>query len=58
LPPTFQKRKAEQEPKKIRVTIKDIKKVVLPEFTEDQIKKLFPDQKDVKNEKELKTYIK
>jgi FKBP-type peptidyl-prolyl cis-trans isomerase (trigger factor) len=58
LPATFQKRKAEQEPKKIRITIKDIKQVVLPEFTEEQIKKLFPDQTDVKNEKELKAYIK
>ena len=58
LPATFQKRKAEQEPKKIRVTVKDIKKVVLPEFTEEKIQKLFPDQKDIKNEKELKAYIK
>jgi hypothetical protein len=30
----------------------------LPEFTEEKIQKLFPDQKDVKNEKELKAYIK
>ena len=58
LPATFQSRKAEKEPKKIRITIKDIKKIVLPEFTEDKIKKLFPDQKDVKNEKDLKAYIK
>lgn len=58
LPPTFHKRKSEKDPKKIKVTIKDIKKVVLPEFTEEKIQKLFPDQKDVKNEKELKTYIK
>ena len=58
LPPTFHKRKSEKDPKKIKVTIKDIKKVVLPEFTEEKIQKLFPDQKDVKNEKDLKTYIK
>lgn len=58
LPPTFHKRKSEKDPKKIKVTVKDIKKVVLPEFTEEKIQKLFPDQKDVKNEKELKTYIK
>lgn len=58
LPPTFHKRKSEKDPKKIKVTVKDIKKVVLPEFTEEKIQKLFPDQKDVKNEKDLKAYIK
>lgn len=58
LPPTFHKRKSEKDPKKIKVTVKDIKKVVLPEFTEEKIQKLFPEQKDVKNEKELKAYIK
>ena len=58
LPPTFHKRKSEKDPKKIKVTVKDIKKVVLPEFTEEKIQKLFPEQKDIKNEKELKTYIK
>ena len=58
LPPTFHKRKQEKSPAKIKITIKDIKKVVLPEFTEETIKKLFPDQKEVKNEKQLKDYIK
>ncbi len=58
LPPTFYKRKQEKSPAKIKITIKDIKKVVLPEFTEETIKKLFPDQKEVKNEKQLKDYIK
>lgn len=58
LPATFYKKKSEEEPKKIKITIKDIKKVILPEFNEEQIQKLFPDQKEVKNEKELKEYIK
>lgn len=58
LPATFHKRKSEKDPKTIRITVKDIKKVILPEFTEEKIQKLFPDQKDVKNEKELKAYIK
>jgi len=58
LPPTFHKRKQEKTPKKIKIIIKDIKKVVLPDFTEEIINKLFPDQKEVKNEKQLKDYIK
>ncbi len=58
LPPTFHKRKQEKTPAKIKITIKDIKKVVLPDFTEESIQKLFPDQKEIKNEKQLKDYIK
>lgn len=58
LPATFQKRKSKDDAKKIKITVKDVKKVILPEFTEEQIKKLFPEQKEVKNEKELKAYIK
>ncbi len=58
LPPTFHKRKQEETPAKIKITVKDIKEVVLPEFDEKTIKKLFPDQKDVKNEDQLKKYIK
>jgi trigger factor len=58
LPPTFHKRKQEKTPTKIKITVKDIKQVVLPEFTEETIKKLFPDQKEIKNEEQLKEYIK
>jgi len=58
LPPTFHKRKQEETPIKIKITIKDIKKVILPKFTEETIKKLFPDQTDVKTEAQLKKYIK
>jgi len=58
LPHTFHKRKSEQNPAKIKVTVKDIKQVVLAEFTEENIKKLFPDQKEVTNETQLKEYIK
>lgn len=58
LPPTFHKRKQEKTPSKIKITIKDIKQVILPDFTEETINKLFPDQKEVKNEKQLKDYIK
>jgi FKBP-type peptidyl-prolyl cis-trans isomerase (trigger factor) len=32
--------------------------MVLPEFTEEKIIKLFPDQKEVKTEAQLKEYIK
>lgn len=58
LPPTFHKRKQEKAPSKIKIIIKDIKEVILPDFTEETITKLFPDQKEVKNEKQLKDYIK
>ncbi|OQB41214.1 MAG: trigger factor [candidate division CPR1 bacterium ADurb.Bin160] len=58
LPPTFHKRKSEQTPAKINVIIKDIKQIILPEFTEENIKKFFPDQKEVENLQQLKEYIK
>lgn len=58
LPAVFHKRKQEKTPSKIKVNIKDVKKVILPDFTEETLQKLFPDQKEIKNEKQLKNYIK
>ena len=58
LPATFHKRKQEETPAKIKITPKDIKTMILPEFTEETITKLFPDQKEVKSEAQLTTYIK
>jgi len=43
--------------KKIRLTISDIKKIVLPEMTENKIQQLFGKDSKIKNEKELKIYI-
>ena len=58
LPATFHKRKQEETPDKIKIVVKDIKTMILPKFTEETITKLFPDQKEVKTEKQLKDYIK
>ena len=58
LPATFHKRKQEETPAKIKITPKDIKTMILPKFTEETITKLFPDQKEVKTEEQLKDYIK
>lgn len=57
LPATFHKRKQEETPAKIKIIAKDIKTMILPKFTEKTITKLFPDQKEVKTEKQLKDYI-
>lgn len=58
LPATFHKRKQKETPSKIKITVKDIKTVILPKFTQETIEKLFPDQKEVKTEEQLKDYIK
>lgn len=58
LPATFHKRKQEETPVKIKIKVKDVKTVVLPDFTQETIEKLFPDQKEVKNEEQLTAYIK
>jgi len=59
LPPTIQYTKSDQKDiKKIKFIIKDIKKIVLPKMTEETLKKLFGPDSQVKNEKELETFIK
>lgn len=65
LPATFHYKKGEKEDKttskdikKIRTKILDIKKVVLPEMTEENIKKFFGGTAEIKNEEELRAEIK
>ena len=58
LPEAIQAKKDIENTKKIKFTIQDIKKVVYPEFNEESLKKLFGPESTVKNEKELRSYIK
>ena len=46
------------EPKKVKVTIQDVKEVVLPELDDKMIAKLFGKDAEVKTNKELREYIK
>lgn len=61
LPPTIKYNKGDEnklkEITKIKFTITDVKKIVLPEMTKETIKKLFGPETEVKNEKELRKYI-
>ncbi|MDR0860259.1 MAG: hypothetical protein LBO09_04760 [Candidatus Peribacteria bacterium] len=45
------------KPTKLKATIKDVKKQILPEFTEENILKFFGKESEVKNETELKAFI-
>lgn len=58
LPEALIAKKDEAETKKVKFTIKDIKKVVYPDFNEESLKKLFWPESTVKNEEELREYIK
>ncbi|MDR2540629.1 MAG: hypothetical protein LBD11_02315, partial [Candidatus Peribacteria bacterium] len=49
--------KPENKPAKLIATIKDVKKQVLPEFTEENILKFFGKESEVKNETQLKEFI-
>jgi FKBP-type peptidyl-prolyl cis-trans isomerase (trigger factor) len=49
--------KTENKPAKVKFTIKDIKKQILPEFTEETIIKLFGKESEVKTANQLKEYI-
>lgn len=50
--------KKEEKPAKIKFIMKDIKKQILPEFTEENIEKFFGKEADVKTEADLKEFIK
>jgi FKBP-type peptidyl-prolyl cis-trans isomerase (trigger factor) len=41
LPAVFHNKKTDIKPTKIKLTIKDVKKIVIPEMTPDMLKKLF-----------------
>ena len=49
--------KAENKPTTIKYVIKDVKKQILPEFTAENIEKFFGKESEVKNETELKEFI-
>ena len=57
LPIVLQVKDKENKPETLKVTISDVKKQILPDFTEEAIEKLFGKQSEVKNEAELRTYI-
>ena len=58
LPIVLQVKDKENKPETLKVTISDVKAQILPEFNEETITKLFWKESEVKNEKELKEYIK
>ena len=58
LPIVLQVKDKDNKPETLKATISDVKKQVLPEFTPETIEKLFWKQSTVKNEKELREYIK
>lgn len=58
LPEAIKAKKDEKNTSKIKFTIKDIKKVVYPNFDEESLKKLFWPESTIKNEEELRAYIK
>ncbi len=55
--PEVLKAKAAEKVAKIKATIKDIKKQILPEFTAEKIQELFGKDSEVKDEKGLKEVI-
>jgi FKBP-type peptidyl-prolyl cis-trans isomerase (trigger factor) len=57
-PPTVQSKKADAAVAKVDFKLLDIKSIVLPEITPENIVKFFGKDSEVKNEAELLTYIK
>ncbi len=58
LPPVFHNKKTDIKTEKIKLTVKDIKKIVLPEMTPEMLKKLFWDDTKLQNQDDLIAYIK
>ena len=58
LPIVLHVKDKENKPETLIITISDVKKQILPKFTTETIEKLFGKQSEVKNEKELREYIK
>lgn len=58
LPPTYHYRKTEGKAEKVKITIQDVKKVVIPEMNEEMLKKLFGPESKVKTEAQLLEFIK
>lgn len=57
LPAVFHNKKSDAEAEKIRLTVKDIKKIVLPEMDEEMLKKLLWDDTKFKNQDDLIGHI-
>ena len=58
LPAVLHNKKSDSKAEKIKLTIKDINKIVLPEMTHDMIKKLFWDDTKLETQDDLIAYIK
>lgn len=58
LPAVFHNKKADAPAEKIKLSIKDVKQVVLPEMNEEMLKKLFGDDTLLKTKEDLVNYIK
>ncbi len=58
LPAVLHHKKGEEKANKIKLTVKDVKKIVLPEMTPEMMKKLFGEDTKLQNEKDLIAYIK
>lgn len=58
LPAVLHNKKSDVKAEKIKLTIKDIKKIVLPEMTPDMLKKLFWDDTKLETQDDLIEYIK
>jgi len=57
LPAVLHNKKADTTADKIKLTVKDVKKVVLPEMTPEMLKKLFGDDTKLENQEDLIKYI-
>ncbi len=57
LPAVFHNKKSDIKPEKIKLTIKDVKKIVLPEMNPEMLKKLFGDDTKLQNQDDLIAYI-
>ena len=58
LPAVLHNKKSDIKVDKIKLTVKDIKKIVLPEMTPEMLKKLFGDDTKLQNQEDLTNYIK
>ncbi len=58
IPAALHNKKTDITPQKIKLTIKDIKKVVLPEFNEEMLKKLFGEDTKITTKEGLIDHIK
>jgi len=58
LPPVFHNKKTEVDANKIKLTVQDIKQVVLPEIKDDMLQKLFGADTKIKTKDDLVNHIK